>query len=989
MGDVSSRRLLLIALCTAVACASENRSRSSDPLSMWWLGTVPLETVADLPLDAMRERDRMTGSVTLEENYTADPPCIVGREEQELYYEFIERRVELERVGERPEDFRIEAIVATPYWRSERFPRHEPFAKEQERLNLTVGELAWGSPDGGFLWATSRTNLYVQLALEPADSTDGDGSDSRTITGVVAVFRREWLLKHGYVTLGELKQKLDDDPQAAARCASAIRTAIELGAEAARELREAVVWHHRSEMARLADAAEEEFHGTRSFGRRCAIHAELNDVLDQLCAGAAYPLRSGAVVEAMRSELLAEHERGRDDAHTAGQRYRSAAHAVCYDLVMTTTMRPSAAVDADGIDAMFRVARELDALPVAARVSAFARLQDDLAADASPDAQRAVGMVRRLLIADLADAALAAEAAGLEATAAGHWLLRHTLLRGRALDRVLRDGILSHLVLPGKSALAQLPARASADDGSAESALLRARIATAAVIARLVPFTSRAVGSDDDKGRLAGGGADRLLALRLGEAAQRRAWIERVGADVLELEFSTPDVTVTRAADSTVMARKTIHEFHAGTNVGAVAEWRRRVEELTQQIVALDRSIDLNREAASTPTAMHGFTSLRYLRGDHTETVYEVVKDTERLSSILGRLEALRDAEAQEAEREQLIARYEHLCRERPHETPANVVVRVVEYPTEWQNWNLEVVANARLHGGRTDYAHRGRCSLKDRRVRIAANPALGIAARDDWTTEATVRSSLSRTNWQADLETLACDGLFAKRRAELATELAAAGRNRAEIEAERRWANWLLCDPERTEDAVARDDARGQERIVELVLGAAQQTRGGTPGVTCFRLSGRKDDGDDAADRAAMVAAVERIGRGDPDSAAEYVRWFLVRNASDAGAWRLLARYELVAHRYRDAQLAFQREDAAQPSKVARYLGAVMAYWQDLAAERRSDVSWRRVIELAVAMSSSEAREVRAFEHEISQHHRYFNGTGLKSHDLIRNLRD
>jgi len=813
-GSAACARLALTTLA-ALGCSAEHPWQNLGELELGQLGTVDYETLDDLPIEVLRDKESMSSDRHLELQLEGNAPCLrFSDPETRDWGETQEFTVALERDGD---DFAVLGITAIPHWRGA-FPNDNPtFEQELTQLGAKIGDLAFVSADEGALFATSRPRLYVVVGREIGEGKrdDGDG-DPRSIVRVVVEQRPGWLDTGDRLRFAEFAERLAAAPESVAELLPIVRDAAASGARNAVALLEGERAGRQSMLADSARRARGAFDRTVGLIERAEIVGAAAAQLEEACWPLPWPEESAAVVTAMREELITEL-RAAADADRAKTRFHDAAWDD-WMIDALTELRPGGTAFDFALSQRSKgFARDLEAQSPFQRIAVLARCGRELRADGMPGDRDFLQRMILALAADYGASAVAAEGMGLHATAVGEQLLQR-VLQGGALD-------------PGNQANLTLAAARRAGDSlrlagtGADGSLARARWNALRVIRRLAPFTTRTgVSNIDTAGFMQHAAADRILQLWLGMDDEQAAWMAAEGIERLEYERLGLDlVSVAEGPRTTRVGTIDRSTRSQGYNVGAVAAWEQQLATLRDRMNALDAQIAAAGSAASTATAFHGFTHMEYAGRDANYSYYREVKDTETLSSIMRRLEAAGSIDELGDARTELVDVYNDLINRRPFEVAASTGVEQATFEYGTQRIDYQLALHVRLTGAAETAEFDGTLEYRPIYEWRQDVPGTEVRGVNESLSAATQRANPPWPLFERIAERVASETAYRQRRGALADELAARGLPVALIDVELEWCDWLLCDPEWTLDASAVQAIADQTELLQLASALAQ----------------------------------------------------------------------------------------------------------------------------------------------------------------------
>lgn len=813
--SAAARAGLALATLGALGCATEHPWQLLEQLELDQLGTVEYETLDDLPIEVLRDKESMSRARQLELRLDGDAPCLrFSDPETRDWGETQELTVALERDGD---DFAVLGITAIPHWRGN-FPNDNPtFQEELTQLGVTLGDLAFVSADEGPLFATSRPRLYVVVGREIVEGKrdDGDG-DPRSIVRVVVEQRPGWLDAGDRLRFAEFEERLAAAPELVAELLPLVRDAAAHGARNAVALLE----RQRGERsAALADAVRRsrgDFDRAAAVLERAGIVAAAAVQLEVDCRPLPWPEECEAVVAAMREALIAELREAAAADRAAGRFHDAAWDDWMVDAL--AKLRPGGtAFDRALAERSRTFARELEARSPFERLADLERRQRELRASGMPRDLDFLQRMTSALAASFGASAVAAEAQGRHATAVGEQLLQR-VLQGGALD----PGEQANLTLEeARRAGDSLRQAGTGSDGS----LARARWNALRVIRRLAPFTTKTGVSDTDTaGFFQHAAADRILQLWLGMDDEQAAWmaaerIERLNYECLALDL----VSVAEGPRTTRIGTIDRSTRSQGYNVGAVAAWEQQLASLRDQMNALDAQIAAAGAAASTPTAFHGFTHMEYAGSNASYSYYREVKDTETLSSIMRRLDAAGSIDELVDARNDLVDVYNDLLDRRPFEVAASTGVERATFEYGTQRIDYQLALHVRLAGATESAEFDGTLDYRPIHEWRQGVPGTDLRGVNESLSVMTERANAPWRQFERIAERVASETAYRQRRGALADELAARGQPMALIDVELQWCDWLLCDPEWTLDPSAVAAIADQAELLQRASALAQ----------------------------------------------------------------------------------------------------------------------------------------------------------------------
>lgn len=226
------------------------------------------------------------------------------------------------------------------------------------------------------------------------------------------------------------------------------------------------------------------------------------------------------------------------------------------------------------------------------------------------------------------------------------------------------------------------------------------------------------------------------------------------------------------------------------SNDAAVDSWLKQLNDLAGQIAELDERIGHARAESGRVT---GTTNWQWvLPGER----YNFVTDYsgESMASAIARVQAMGRVDSLTEERDKLQQRFQAVNARRPAGSRVEFVQRKLRCAIEYQVWTAIRKSTVRIEGGKEPFELQLDATSRWRLARNAASPALGIEARDEWTTEAAVRADTKRA--EELLPPLACyaaQQYFSKQVAALRAEIVARTMDEGERQHELEWFDYLL----------------------------------------------------------------------------------------------------------------------------------------------------------------------------------------------------
>lgn len=796
-------------------------------------------------------------------------------------------------------------------------------ASQARHCGFELGDLAWLTKSDGALFSTSREDVYAGLERV---------GDSVHIEKLVEIRSPAWIARAGGISAAEIERRAASDPAALAEHAPALLHAASLGSTLALRIQGGVGTAIDDALLARLEARRAELAG-RPAGLCIVALAELQpELLRGASPDGLRPPRAAAAFDGWADELEAQLSSGAAQALAAQRRYEHGGWLALAEWLADARRAALGGVTPGSLDETFRALAALDGATLSERVIAHAGAQAKLEKDSSPAVATLAGTLRRVLIDDLREHALAAGDAGFHATAAAHYLLAH----GVELGADARTNPPEALAIAEESILAE-----------AAPSLAHARWHAAVLAAELTPFFDASSASSEpalalfDEGRIFAGTA---LRERLGLVAGDRWAQDAFGRDAAgkryEFVASEPEVRLSRN-DRREMARASFSKSRQVANTAELSEWDRRMQALSDRIADLGGSIDRAWTAASTVTGWHGFVSYRL---DPSSPVgsprYDAYKDTETLASIQARLEAVGDAERGQRELAALLAEYDSLAAARPPDARTETTSWVVEYPRDLQVWRVQVEREASIVSGTERHSIRAEQEFDVEYAHVSGFASQGIPNVDEWRDEAAVRAD--RALFDRSLPAyarLAWKDFFARHLAERDADLAerAAGESseRAAQDArdERFWQQWLFAIPSELDDAAlgARLTTLGA-----LFDAACAGTRGRAPMSLGEPVRIAVPDLDDAS--ALYEAAYACREARDWITAERYAERTTRLVPDNATAWLMLAAVNIDLADWSDAIAAYRRMDALEPDPGTRlWIGALRAAQNDWPAAKEA----------------------------------------------------
>lgn len=820
-------------------------------------------------------------------------------------------------------------------------------ASQARYCGFELGDLAWLTKSDGSLFSTSREKVYAGLERV---------SDSVCIEKLIEIRNPAWIERAGGISAAEIERLAASDPAALAAHAPALLHAASLGSELAMRIRDGVSTSIDDSLLARVEARRTELAG-RPAGLCIVALAELqSELLRGASPDGLRPRRAAAAFDAWAGELEAQLSSGAAQALAARRRYEHGAWLALAEWLADARREAPLDTEPGALDQAFRALAALDGATLTERVIAHAQNQAMLEKNPASATVMLAGTLRRVLIDDLREHALAAGDVGLFATAAAYYLLAH----GVELGAEARANPPDTLANAEESIVAE-----------AAPSLAHARWHAAVLAAELTPFFDASSRSSEpalvlfDEGRVFAGTALReRLGLVTGDRWAQDAFGRDSAGKRYEFVASDPEIRLSRN-DRREMARASFSKSRQVANTAELSEWDRRMQALSDRISDLGGSIESAWAAASTVTGWHGFVSYRL---DPSSPVgsprYDAYKDTETLASIQSRLAAVGEAERAAKELDALLAEFDALAAARPPDARTETTSWVVEYPRDLQVWRVHVEREASIVLGAERHSVRAEQEFEVEYAFVNGFASQGIPNVDEWRDEAAVRAD--RALFDRALPAyarLAWKDFFAKRIAErdayLAARAAGESSERAAKDAqdERFWQQWLFAVPSELDDAAlgAKLTALGA-----LFDAACAGIRGRVPAALGAPTRIAVPDLDDAS--ALYEAAAACREARDWITAARFANRTTQLVPDNPTAWKMLAVVNLDLENWSDAIRAYRRLDELAPDAGARlWIGALQAAagdWPE--AERLLDAEAANVTKQQIEWTLGQVSELR-----------------------------
>lgn len=669
----------------------------------------------------------------------------------------------------------------------------------------------------------------------------------------------------------------------------------------------------------------------------------------------AEPASMRATLDSLRAGLERDLRVSAADTLARGPAYEAAA----LDAVAATIAEADARPDdlrrrLLGAEGVLPVARELDSMTLSQRVVRHGDLQREAATDAPVAVHRFASRARARLAAELEEAARAAAANGLHATACGRWLMAYGARHGRHGRDV---------------GTATLYALHGADERAGESALAKARREALLLARRLVPLVSPAsleaakCESAWDDGAL----LRRMpVATRLGLATGDR-WAHELLAVVLpeserfELEITPPEIALAKE-ERTERVTKTLHRTRLVSNRPALAAWSNRLIGIESAIDALNAAIELDRYASNQVTSTLGFTDYEFVSETHDTVTYRE-RRMETASSMQRRAESLGAIPAKLARIDELNQEHARLLANRPPDLVEEVTSRVVDYPRHVQAWKVHVARTARLAGPETTNETAATQEFELAYARVSPDAGKELEGVDEWRTEEELRAD--RGLWDAARPAyarLALKNLFDWRLARIDAGIEARDLSEIDELTERRWLQYLFRDPVVEDDPTLAEQLTRQDALVDAAFAGegeplpleAPAWVPATPLIGEINLAMASVTGSPTLDevRAAAAASWEA---GDHPASAALFHYCVSRNPQDVVAWACLAGSFGEIGEWRNAIESYRKASTLAPDWSggrlhAALLHALLGDWEAASLEYDAGLAKTTPEDLAAA---------------------------------------
>ena len=707
-----------------------------------------------------------------------------------------------------------------------------------------VGDL-WGiSLDLGPLFATSREGLYVILARG-----DDDGApDAPRVFRLVRVLRPEFMVRHRMEPIAQIESLIASDAEHAEEWSAHLRAAGVLGGAEVSKVTERIELESEpytnpayaaldAEAAAstlaghfllLFDAAEATAVDARAneklpLGAVLYLNERLDTLIARCKATLAEKRASGKTVEATCWERLVETlemtRLVREEPWHLVPWPRATTFATCMQEAAWFVENVEGIGDGDLLDRLIRHHN------LANHTSRPPGLGDLL-----------MDVEREQLAKELSSRAMRASQRKLRATAVGYLVLVHGLRTTGAHHAPEAEDL---------GAVAQAVFSSTSDDP-----LVEARREALPLAARILPFLDPERVVEDDAllwtWLTQWTPLEERLGLKLADLARDAAYAKSEGAPLLDLEIGAPEVASVVEETWKQPLVKWIRHEHVVQNDEAVNRWLEELDAFDARITGAADAYSAELDAASNVTSTLGWKERQYVYMPGAaagESWFQDVSTVESYRSIWKRGEAATHAAGAYETMLNLVYEREQLYAQRPPSALTYETNEMIQYERELQWWRLTSARDVRLSGGTTPLETRATVEQwTPIYQRIAADPAHGIEAVDEFRSEADVRANDA---WIETTRAMFTDrvlsGYIIERLDEYDAELASSrkrvmrGRtgddrrrpgtevrdrdyDQAQCEEEHRWARWLFAKPfgEEAGDPGATDR---QERLVDLVF--------------------------------------------------------------------------------------------------------------------------------------------------------------------------
>jgi tetratricopeptide (TPR) repeat protein len=785
----------------------------------------------------------------------------------------------------------VSAVIADPRWPSAVGPN----AADQARyLGVEIGDLAYLSKEDGALFATSQPGILVRLVSSTTGPHIGRIVHARTTDWVHAEgkVRAEKLQDMTHASLEPYAEALADAVASGSALAAKAQALMKAGDGPGRG--QAMLEFHR-----------EAFESGDLFAR-LGLLARLADEMPKAADDDSARAQFLAWCDEFAGTISAQGDR----AEEAGGAFESAGWWCLADLLEDVRKRVTRGVTEQSTRALLESMRELDGLPAEERLARHAQWQQGLGSDSLRIERLRAGALRQVLISQWIDSAQDADRRGLRATACVHYMLAHALEN----------------LWPASSAETQTLSSAIGDATRNPAPLYQARDLAVRLAVDVLPIfdpvdeTAEPLFALYDNGR-ALAGTPLLSRLALTTGSRHHMFLaSTVGTHgALMFELGEPRVTLTVDHRSEI-ATRTFFDRAMVANAGELTDWERRMSALAEQLRSLNDSIESDAVASRTVTARHGFSDLEYAGSAGGFVYYRRVENTERLSSILARIEAVGRMERNSQRFEELSREYEVLAAQRPPDARLETVSWVVRFPREVQRWKVHVARQVTFVG--KDLRHEAPCerSFEVEYEIIKGQSAHGIPDVNEWRTQEQMLADDRIVGVANDAYLLAAvSDYFESRLREMGERVDERYDAPAALE-ERRCLQWLMHSRPNVDDP---ELLAQMTQVDQLASWAAAGLVGDIPTHMLFEQF-RGETGD--IDKAALMAAgIESYNRGDYSSAERLFEACAKLDPKDEAALENLTWACIRSRRFAEALAASERlvEVAPSPSHALMLVGS------------------------------------------------------------------